>query len=68
MLVGSIAEAAFVDQKELRLGHLWQFGLVGFAANNDQRNRAATLRVDFSLARIRRTGARNCYAADRRLA
>jgi len=27
---------------------------------NDQRNRAATLRVDFRFRRIRRSGSRNC--------
>ncbi|MEO0538860.1 MAG: hypothetical protein AAF215_34005 [Cyanobacteria bacterium P01_A01_bin.123] len=28
---------------------------------NDQRNRAATLRVDFRIRRIRRSGSRICY-------
>ena len=31
---------------------------------NDQRNRAATLRVDFRFRRIRRSGSRNCSALD----
>jgi hypothetical protein len=30
---------------------------------NDQRNRAATLRVDFSFRQIRRSGSRVCWAA-----
>ena len=33
------------------------------ATVNDQRNRAARLRVDFRFRRIRRSGSRNCSAA-----
>ena len=33
---------------------------LGIEPDNDKRNRAATLRVDFSLRRIRRSGSRNC--------